>query len=102
VWEKALAFCRQAGEKARDRGAFGEAVTFYEQARDALGLLPNSPNTWALAIDLHQCFGDVLSPMGEHARSLVLLGEAATQARQLGDRARLGRALARMVRCGVS
>jgi tetratricopeptide (TPR) repeat protein len=39
----------------------------------------------------------VLSLVGEHARSLALLGEAAAQARQLDDRARLGRTLSRMV-----
>jgi tetratricopeptide (TPR) repeat protein len=39
----------------------------------------------------------VLSSVGEHARSLALLGEAEARARQLGDRARLGNALSRMV-----
>jgi tetratricopeptide (TPR) repeat protein len=97
VWEKAVRHCRQAGEKAKNRGAFREAVTSYEQALDALGHLPAHPDTGVLAIELHHRFGDVLSLVGAHARSLALLGEAAVRARQLGDRARLGRALSRMV-----
>ena len=39
----------------------------------------------------------MLSLVGEHARSLALLGEAEARARQLGDRARLGEVLSRMV-----
>ena len=91
------AYCRQAGEKARNRGAFREAVTSFEQALDALGHLPEHPDTGVLAIELHHRLGDVLSLVGEHARSLALLGEAAARARQLDDRARLGRVLSRMV-----
>ena len=97
VWEKAMAYCRQAGEKARNRGAFREAVTRFEQALDALGHLPEHPDTGVLAIELHHHLGGLLSTMGEHARSLALLGEAEARARQLDDRARLGGVLARMV-----
>ena len=32
VWDKALAYCRQAGEKAMARSAYGEAVGSFEQA----------------------------------------------------------------------
>ena len=97
VWEKAVPYCRQAGEKARNRGAFREAVTSFEQALDALGHLPEHLDTGVLAIGLHHRFGALLSLVGEHARSLALLGEAETQARRLNDGARLGWALSRMV-----
>jgi DNA-binding NtrC family response regulator/tetratricopeptide (TPR) repeat protein len=97
VWEKAVSYCRQAGEKARHRGAFREAVTYDEQALAALSHLPAHPDTGELAIELHQRFGSLLSQVGEHARSLALLGEAEARARQRGDRARLGQVLARMV-----
>jgi class 3 adenylate cyclase/DNA-binding winged helix-turn-helix (wHTH) protein/tetratricopeptide (TPR) repeat protein len=97
IWEKALAYCRQAGEKAQNRGAFHEVVTYYEQALDALGHLPEYSDTGVLAIELHYRLGDMLSVVGEHARSLTLLSEAAARARQLGDRARLGGVLSRMV-----
>jgi len=103
VWEKAVSYCRQAGEKAQYRGAFREAVTSFEQALDALGHLPEHPDTRVLAIELHQRLGNMLSLVGEHQKSLALLGEAETRARQLDDRALMGRALSRMatVRCIV-
>jgi predicted ATPase len=81
MWDKAVSYCRQAGEKARNRGAVPEAVTYYEQALDALGHLPpESPDTGVLAFELHQRFGNVLSLVGEHARSLTQLGAAAARA----------------------
>jgi tetratricopeptide (TPR) repeat protein len=97
VWEKAASYCRQAGDRAKNRGAVREAVTYYEQALDALGHLPEHSDTGVLAIELHRHFGGVLSLVGEHQRSLALLGEAAARALQLGDRVRLGNALSRMV-----
>ena len=36
VWDKALAYCRQAGEKAMARSAHREAVEYFEQALSAL------------------------------------------------------------------
>ena len=45
VWEKALAYCRQAGDRADDRSAFREAVTYFEQALGALVHLPATPDT---------------------------------------------------------
>src|SRR5262245_6547652 len=96
VWAKALAYCRQAGEKVQNRGAFHEVVTYYEQALDALGHLPEHSDTGVLALELHYRLGDLLSDVGEHARSLALLGEAEARARQLDDRVRLGGVLARM------
>jgi DNA-binding winged helix-turn-helix (wHTH) protein/tetratricopeptide (TPR) repeat protein len=97
VWEKAVRYCRQAGEKARHRGAIREAVIYYEQTFDVLGHLPEHPDTQTLAVELHHRLGAMLSMVGEYQRSLALLGEAAAQARQLGDRARLGGALSRIV-----
>ena len=40
VWDKALAYCRQAGEKAMARSAYREAVGYFEQALSALPHLP--------------------------------------------------------------
>ena len=40
VWDKALAYGRQAGDKARTRSAYREAVVCFEQALAALEHLP--------------------------------------------------------------
>ncbi|HEY5906737.1 MAG TPA: AAA family ATPase, partial [Vicinamibacteria bacterium] len=97
VWEKAVSYCQQAGEKARNRGAAHEAVAHFEQALDALGHLPEPPDTGVLAIELRRSLGNMLGTAGEPVRSLALLGEAEARARQLDDRARLEGVLSRMV-----
>jgi tetratricopeptide (TPR) repeat protein len=97
VWEKAVRYCRQAGEKGQNLGTFREAVTYYKQALDAVSHLPEHPDTGRLVIYLHHRLGAMLSMVGEHARSLALLGEAAARARRLDDRAQLGGVLSRMV-----
>jgi class 3 adenylate cyclase/DNA-binding winged helix-turn-helix (wHTH) protein/tetratricopeptide (TPR) repeat protein len=97
VWDKAVAYCRRAGTKAQNRGAYREAMMGFEQALDALGHLPEHPDTGVLAIELRRRLGGMLSLVGEHQRSLALLGEAAARARQLDDRGRLGEVLSRMV-----
>ena len=52
VWDKALAYCRQAGEKAMARSAHREAVGYFEQALSALPHLPEQRDTLEQAIDL--------------------------------------------------
>ncbi len=96
VWEKAVAYGRQAGARAYDRAAFGEAVASFEQALQALTHLHDHSDTGRLAIDLRLALGNALTQVGEHGRRLALLGEAEALARALDDRARLGRVLATM------
>jgi class 3 adenylate cyclase/tetratricopeptide (TPR) repeat protein len=93
VWDKALVYCRQAGEKAFARGAFRETLTGYEQALKALGHMAETPDTGVWAIALRQSLADILNVLGEYPRSLTLLGEAEALARQLDDRLRLGQVL---------
>jgi len=92
VWDKAVAYCRQAGVKARDRTALREAVICFDQALTALAHVPESPIRTALAIDLRLNL-TVRSNLGEYEQSLVDMGEAEVLARALDDRARLGRVL---------
>ena len=47
VWDKALAYCRQAGAKALTRSAYQEAVIAFEQALTALQHLPETPQACA-------------------------------------------------------
>ena len=96
VWDKAVTWCQQAGARADDRAAFGEAVAAFEQALQALAHLPESGDTRVLAIELRLALGGALHVLGEYARQLALFGEAEALARALDDRARLGRVLAGM------
>jgi class 3 adenylate cyclase/DNA-binding winged helix-turn-helix (wHTH) protein len=74
VWEKAVSYCRQAGEKARNRGAVREALTSFEQAIEALGHLPEHPDTGVLAIELRHCLVQLVMIeypiLGRYSRSL--------------------------------
>src|SRR5262249_4478241 len=49
VWEKALVYSRQAGEKSMARSAHREAVGYFEQALSALAHLPETRATNTLA-----------------------------------------------------
>jgi DNA-binding NtrC family response regulator/tetratricopeptide (TPR) repeat protein len=99
VWEKAVTYCRQAGARAHDRAAFREAVGAFEQAIEALAHLHEDGDIRVLAIELRLALAHALR--GEHGRSRDLMGEAATLARALDDRGRLGRALAAMAQALV-
>ena len=68
VWDKALAYCRQAGEKAMARSAHREAVGYFEQALSALAHLPETRDTREQAIDLRFALRTALLPLGEHWR----------------------------------
>ena len=91
VWDKALAYCRQAGEKAMARSAHREAVGFFEQALSALPHLPETRNTREQAIDLRFALRSALVPSGDFGRILVYLREAEALATALDDPRRLGR-----------
>jgi class 3 adenylate cyclase/tetratricopeptide (TPR) repeat protein len=96
VWGKAVTCCQQAGARAFDRAAFGEAVSYLEQALQALSHLPEDADTGVLAIDLRLALARQLRALGEYGRQLALLGEAEALARVLDDRTRLGQVLAQM------
>jgi len=93
VWDKAACYLRQAGTKVFLRTANREAVTCFEQALDALGRLPETPDTIAEALDLRFDLRTALFPLGEWGRMGALLDEAETLAEAIGDQHRLARAL---------
>ena len=86
VWDKALRYGRQAGEKAKTRSANQEAVTYFEQALDALRHLPENPDTVGQGIDVRLALRDVLLPLGDYARIFTHLRDAEKLAEALGDR----------------
>ena len=90
VWDKAVAACRQAGIKAMTHSAYREAVTYFEQAIEALQHLPVGPDSQAQAIDLRLDLRNALYPLGELERILVHLQDAAALAEALDDQHRLG------------
>ena len=94
MWEKALVYCRQAGIKATTRSAHREAVQCFAQALLALQHLPEAPETWGQAIDLHFDVRNALLPLGDHERVCEHLRMAETLARRLNDQRRLGRTFA--------
>jgi class 3 adenylate cyclase/tetratricopeptide (TPR) repeat protein len=89
VWDKALAYSRQAGEKAMAGSAHREAVGSFEQALKALAHLPETRATRAQAIDLRIALRSALWPSGDLGRILGLLREAETLAEALDDPRRL-------------
>jgi tetratricopeptide (TPR) repeat protein len=90
VWDKALAYFRQAGEKALARLAHREAVGYYEQALSVLPHLPEQRYTREQAIDLRLALRSALLPSGDLGRILAYLREAEALAEALDDPRRLG------------
>jgi len=90
VWDKALAYCRQAGGRAAARSAYHEAVAYFEQALTALAHLPERRDTLEQAIDLRLNLRQALLPLGEHERMLDHVRTAEALAERLGDDQRLG------------
>jgi class 3 adenylate cyclase/tetratricopeptide (TPR) repeat protein len=89
VWDKALVYCRQAGEKAMARSASHEAVGSFEQALGALPHLPATRDTREQAIDLRLVLGSALLPSGDYGHILACLREAESLAAALDDTRRL-------------
>ena len=90
VWDKALAYCRQAGDKAMAQSVYREAVGYFEQALGALQHLRDQRDTREQAIDLRLALRSALWPSGDTGRILPALREAESLATTLDDRRRLG------------
>jgi tetratricopeptide (TPR) repeat protein len=97
LWEKAVAYLREAGLRARARGAHREAVRYLEQALGTLRHLPETRRRSELAIDIRFEIRTALFPLGNWARMLDHLQQAEVLARSLGDQHRLGRIATWMV-----
>jgi tetratricopeptide (TPR) repeat protein len=96
VWDKALAYLRQAGARAAARSAHREAVGYFEQALTALTHLPETRETREQAIDARFDLRNALFPLAEFGRIEGYLREAEALARRLDDQRRLGWASAYM------
>jgi class 3 adenylate cyclase/tetratricopeptide (TPR) repeat protein len=89
MWDKGLAYSRQAGEKSMARSAHREAVGSFEQALSALQYLPEQRHTLEQAIDLRIALRSALWPSGDLGRILACLREAESLAETLDDPRRL-------------
>ncbi|HSF31522.1 MAG TPA: adenylate/guanylate cyclase domain-containing protein [Candidatus Tectomicrobia bacterium] len=90
IWDKAVIYCRQAGEKAMARSAYREAAESFEQALVALSHLPEQRDTREQAIDLRLALRSALLPSGDSGRILACLREAEALAVAIDDHLRLG------------
>jgi len=93
VWDRAVGYCRQAGTRTLQRMASWESVSFFERALAALTHRPADTMERGLGVDLRCDLHNALVPLGQHARSVTVLREAAGLAELLGDQPRLARAL---------
>jgi DNA-binding winged helix-turn-helix (wHTH) protein/class 3 adenylate cyclase/tetratricopeptide (TPR) repeat protein len=91
MWEKALAYLRQAGVKAIASSANREAVAHFERALVALQHLSESRTTLEQAIDVRCELRTALLPLNERRRMFDILREAEALAQELNDQRRLGR-----------
>jgi tetratricopeptide (TPR) repeat protein len=89
LWEDAVTYARQCGEKAVGRSAFREAARHVEQAVRAIERLPDSVARTALAIDTRLQLRGPLWQIGRYDDALRILREAETLAQGLEDFRRL-------------
>jgi class 3 adenylate cyclase/tetratricopeptide (TPR) repeat protein len=93
MWEKVVRYAYQAGTRAADRSAYGQAGACFDQALDALAHLPESQETMAQAFDLHRARQSMhaarrdLEPLLACSENMWALAEA------LGDPPRLALAV---------
>jgi tetratricopeptide (TPR) repeat protein len=90
VWDKAVAYLRQAGDKAMARSASREAMACFEQALVALEHLPEGRARHEQAIDIRFGLRPALGMLRERDRVLTYLREAEVLAQGLGDHHRQG------------
>src|SRR5262245_61369015 len=90
VWDKAVSCSRQAGAKAANRSAHSEAVTYLQQALEALKHSPENRQTLEQAIDIRLYLRNSLQPLGEQAKLLERMREAEALAESLNDQGRVG------------
>jgi tetratricopeptide (TPR) repeat protein len=90
VWDKAVAYGRQAGEKAANLSAYRAAVACFEQALAALTHLGENREAIEQGVDLRVALRSALFALGEHQRGFGHLRDAQSLAERIGDQGRLG------------
>jgi class 3 adenylate cyclase/tetratricopeptide (TPR) repeat protein len=96
VWDKVVRYGQQAGTRAADRSAYGQAGAFFDQALDALAHLPESQETMTQAFDLHRARQSMHAALRELEQLLACSEKMRSLAETLGDPHRLALAVDRM------
>ena len=91
LWDKAVAYARQAGVKAVAHSAYQDAAGHFARAAAALEHLPESAARLEQAIDVRLELRGALLPLGAFDRLVATLREAEELARRLGDAGRAAR-----------
>jgi tetratricopeptide (TPR) repeat protein len=89
-WDEAVRWLRQAGGRATERSANRAAVTFFDQAVEALSHLPEDRETLEQSFDVRLQLRTALVPLGEFLRASQCCQEAEEIAERLQDPRRLG------------
>jgi class 3 adenylate cyclase/tetratricopeptide (TPR) repeat protein len=90
MWEKAVAYLHQAGDRSMERSAYREGAIAFEQALDVLRRLPEGRAREEQTIDFHLDASSALTPVGALPKSLDHVLKAQACAEALGDERRLG------------
>jgi len=98
LWEKALSYFRQAGDRAFAHSAHREATASFDQALIALSHLPATPSIAEEAIDIRLKAASCLVPLGELEPIIDHLRRAELLAESIGDQRRLAYILTNMTR----
>jgi class 3 adenylate cyclase/tetratricopeptide (TPR) repeat protein len=98
IWDKALAYYRQAGAKAVAASAHREAVACFERALEAVQHLPENRAMREQAIDLRLELRNSLFPLNEQEWIIAHLRQAESLAEALNDHRRLGQIYTHMAR----
>jgi len=96
AWEKAVDYLRQAGAAARARGALADFLQRYEQALEVTERLPRTADNLRRAVDARLDLSFTLPTLGQIARAIKLLEEAAPLAGEINDARRIGQIAAQM------
>jgi class 3 adenylate cyclase/tetratricopeptide (TPR) repeat protein len=89
LWQKALGYLRQAGNKAIELSAYHQADLFFRRALEVLGHLPPDTETVRQVIDIRLNQRAIFGATAEYDRLENCLAEAEALAKSINDRRRL-------------
>ena len=89
LWDRAVTYLRRAGQKAFARSANRDAVSYFDQALEALAHLAKTDANQAQEIDLLIDLRNALLPLGDNERMAVAVQRAVHLAEGLNDARRI-------------